>query len=182
MIRREHPSEVAERGRSQERIGRRVEDHVAVRMAVQPGHAGKLEPSESERGAGAKGVRIHPSADPSVLTGGHECRGASEVGGQGHLEIHGVSGHGMDADCTGHHQRRFIGEPLTARCRVPAKRFGQQARPGPLGRLASGEIGSIDQFAQLTIAHPPDGVADGNHGQGSPVLRRRGGHGVDQVS
>ena len=69
VIRREHAPEVAKRGRSEERIGDRMEDDVTVGVAVQPRDAWNLEPTESKRGARTKRVCVDARTDPSVLDG-----------------------------------------------------------------------------------------------------------------
>ena len=177
---REEPPEVAQRRRPEERVGDRMEGHVPVRVAVEARRAGDLDAPETERLAGPEGVRIGAHPDPPRDAAAEEGLGALEIGGHGHLEVHGVSGDGMDGDCTGLQQRGLIGEPGPPGRGKRGEGATEERRASALGRLRRDEVGPIDRLPDPPVDEPLQGVGDRHDGQGRAVLCGCGHDGRDE--
>jgi len=158
-----------------------MERHVPVRVAVQARGAENLDASEAEGLTRSEGMRVEALPDPPFDAGGEQCFSAREISGQRDLQVHRVSGDGMDADCTGHQQGGLIGEPFRTVGRVSAERFAQQAGSRTLGGLRRDEVRSVHRLAQGSVSQVPDGIGHRDNGNCRPVFVRRHGDGGHEI-
>ena len=74
------PSEIAQRGRAQQRVGDRVQCDVAVGMTVEPRCVRELEAAQRKRPAGSEGMRVGPESDPIAASRAERRRGPLQRG------------------------------------------------------------------------------------------------------
>ena len=67
---REEPTEIAQTGRPEERVGDCVERDIAVRMTVEPRGAGDRDTTEHQRRAGSERMAVVPDAGPDGARSG----------------------------------------------------------------------------------------------------------------
>ena len=155
-------------------VGDRVKGDVAVRMAMEAWRSLDLDAAEMEGLARAEWVRVDPVARAALDAGREHRGGALEVGGQRDLEIHGISGDGVDADCTGDEARGLIGEPIRAVGREALEGLSEEPGPRALWRLRSDEPVPVDDLAEARFlgAGAADGVRHGDRPEPPPHGRR----------
>ena len=185
---REQPSEIAQPGGAEERIGHRVEDDIPVRVAGEPRRTVDRDPAEDEGHPRAEGMEVVADAD-ARWSRDRRARPATErrldpgqVAGQRHLEVGGIAGDCMDGNCTGLQQGGLIGPGLGA-ARREARRTPAAAVPRrtPCGVCAAA---SPNRSTVSMIRSPAIRLsvsADRHDRDDGSLLRGRGGDPRDQL-
>ena len=161
----------------------RMQDDVAVRVAMQPRGAGDLDAAQAQRLARPERMRVVPDPGPSARDGsGEQVGDASEVGGHGHLEIGGIAGNDMDGDSTGLQEGGLVG-PRPAGASGAAER---RCAGGRVGRPAGSAPSPSPDRSTVAATRSPSTrfrvSATGTTGIAAPCAGRRLDDGRDQAS
>ena len=169
------PTEVAQRGRAEQRVGHGVEDDVAVRVAGQRRRARDLDAAEVERHRRARtgGCRGRcPSASRRVPARTVAAR--CEIARQRHLEVARIAWHDMDRDATGFEQGGLVGERRGAVRRVAPPCLAEQVASHALRGLRRPEPGPVDRRPDAVAVDPLERLRDGHDRDRRPVTGGRG--------
>ena len=124
------PTEVAETGRPEQRVGEACSDDVAIGVTVEPRRASDLDAAEPQRLARAERMRSRPSPDRRIGLGSTEQRGRPlQIGGDRHLEVGGIAGDDMDGNSTGLQQGGLVG-PGPVRGDIAGQRAAKESSGG----------------------------------------------------
>ena len=164
---REEAPEVAQRRRPEQRVGDGVEDHVAVRMSVQPRRARDLDAPKVERLAGPERMAVVTLPVRCSRRAANSASARARSPGRVTLRFTGSPGTGWTRIVQAIKEGGLVREPLRAIGRIAMERVAQQAGPGALGCLGGGQPIAFDDLeTEPSPASASEGVGHGDHRHG----------------
>ena len=181
---REVAAHVALPRRPEERVADRVQDAVAVGVALEAAAVGHLDPAEEERAPGHQAVGVEAVADAQRRSCADEPRedalGPGEVLRRRDLAVARRAGHGAHRRAQPLDRHGLVGHgDAVAERRLVG--LDEEREAEALRRLRRAELLAVERLDHEAVAHALHGV---DHraatGRAAPAPRRLAGHGLDE--